>query len=354
MRGVVAGLALALAGTLLPAAPVGAAPDRDVALPLVWQTDFADPSVVEYYDGYLAVGTGAAVPRMRSRGARGPWQPLNPALTTYPSWVLPGDLWAPHLQQVADGSWVLYYSALATGLPPGGRCIGAATAATATGPFAPVGDVPLVCPPRSGLPPASDQLLDRPVDLPASGVIDASVYTERDGRLYLLYKTQGQPSSLRMVLLTPDGLAVAPGKRSRMLLRSPSVVENPALVRQGEHYVLFASEGWYGDCDYRTTYRKSPKKWSWPAASTNLLGPEITGLCGPGGADVVVPRSAHSPGRVRMFFHGWVCSQTPQACPRAFERGRDAALLPVRAMYGVLLDWGESDAPEIAAYLTPN
>ncbi len=348
--GLLISLLLALLAPLQSAPAAAAPPDGDTPTPMIWQRDFADPSVVEYYDGYLAVGTGPAMPRVRSGGSRGPWRDLPSPLTALPAWAVPGDLWAPHLQRVGDGTWVLYYSALVAGLAPGSRCIGAATAPTATGPFTPVGDAPLVCPPTTGTLPASDQLLDRPGDLPASGVIDASVFTERDGRLYLLYKTQGLPSSIRMVLLTPDGLAVAPGKRSKMLLRSNGTVENPALVHQGAHYVLFTSEGYYGDCDYRTTWRKSRQKWRWHVASANFLGPEITGLCGPGGADVVVPRH---PGRVRMFFHAWVCSATPEPCPRGFRRPRDAALLPVRGMYGVLLDWGRSDAPEIAAYLEP-
>lgn len=344
--GIAAGIPAGTATGIPAGAPV---PDGEQARPLIWERDLADPSVVEYYGGFLATGTGPLLPRVRSRGGRGPWQELAPTLTTFPSWVLPGDLWAPHLQQV-EGGWVLYYSALVAGLTPGARCVGVATATTAAGPFTPFGEAPLVCPPRLDVPPAEDQLLDRPGDLPASGAIDASVFAERDGRLYLLYKTQGTPSSIRMVLLTPDGLHVAPGKRSRMLLRSPGIIENPALVRQGSHYVLFTSEGWFGDCDYRTTWRKTERKWRWQVQSANFLGPVITGLCGPGGAGVLIPRRA---GRVRMFFHGWVCGRTPEPCPSGFRRDRDAAMLPVRGMYAALLSWGEDDTPEIAGYLAP-
>ncbi len=356
-RPLLAGLAIVLAGLVVtpsdaadPGSVEAPAARKPVAQPLVWGRDLADPSVVEFNGNYLAVGTGPVISRVRAGGARGRYTDLPTPLTTYPSWVLPGEIWAPDLAQVADGSWVLYYTALAAGLPPGGRCIGAATAATPAGPFTPYGDVPVVCPPRAGYLPASDQLLDRELDLPASGVIDASLFTERDGKLYLLYKTQGLPSTIRMVQLTPDGLSVLPGRHSKRLLRSSQIVENPTLVREGSHYVLFTSEGWFGDCDYRTTYRKSRKRWSWPTRSTNFLGPVITGLCGPGGADVVVPSQG---GPVRMFFHGWTCYQTNQPCPRTFRRDRDATLLPIRGMYGVLLDWGDSDSPQVADYLTP-
>jgi len=348
---VLVGVLTLLTASLAPGPGTAAAePARDTVQPLVYDRDVADPSVVEYYGGYLVTGTGAVMPRLRSRGSRGPWQELPPTMTTFPSWVLPGEQWAPDLHQVADGTWVLYYSGLVGGLNPGARCLGVATAATATGLFMPSGDVPLVCPPRAGAAPAEDQMLNRPVGLPFSGAIDGSVFEERDGRLYLLYKTQGTPSSIRMVMLTPDGLHVAPGRSSRMLLRSPGIVENPTLVRQGSHYVLFTSEGWYGECDYRTTWRKSRQKYRWRTGSTNLLGPLITGLCGTGGADVLVPRRGE---KARIFFHGWVCYQTRTACPSDFRRDTDGGLLPVRGLYGALLDWGRDDAPALAGYLTP-
>jgi len=318
---------------------------------LHWEGNIADPSVVEVDRGYVAVGTGIGLTQWRARGARGPWKPLAAPLTTMPSWVLPGEIWAPDLAPVAGG-WALYYSAPAAGLNPGGRCIGAAFSTLPTGPFTPVGEVPLVCPARVGQPPAEDQLANRS-GLPASGVIDASLFTERDGRHYLLYKTQGTPSSIRMVPLTPDGLHAAAGTASKMLVRSGNTIENPTLIRQtvpgrGSQLVLLTSEGWYGSCDYRTTWRVSTSRWRWPAQGATLLGPAGTGVCGPGGADVVQPRDG---GKARLFFHGWLCFQTDQACPRGFRVDRDGTWLPNRALYGATLTWSRSGAPSIESYL---
>ena len=354
-------LALALALTLAgggstPVAAAGgaaydvpsAARDLTPPRPLIWQTDVADPAVVEYYGGLLVAATGPLLTRVRAPGARGPWTALDPAMVTFPSWVLPGDQWAPDLVKT-DTGWVLYYSAKAAGLDPGMRCIGAATAPTATGPFVPVGDAPLVCPPREGWPAAQDQLRDRATYLPDAGVIDASVFRERNGRLFLLYKTQGMPSTVRMVKLTPDGLHTR--GRSRAILHAKQTVENPVMVRSGKRWVLLVSEGPYTTCDYRTTYRRSGSRWRFARSGHPLLGPALTGLCGPGGADLLEPRDGRAP---RIFFHAWVCQQSDQPCPRGFSVRRDRSQLPRRALYAAKLRFDSGDRPVVGDFLAPH
>lgn len=60
----------------------------------------------------------------------------------------------------------------------GGECLGAAVASSPTGPFTPVGSGPLVCTPELG------------------GSIDASSFTDTDGKHYLLYKTDGNANGI--------------------------------------------------------------------------------------------------------------------------------------------------------------
>lgn len=259
------------------------------------------------------------------------------------------------LHKVA-GRWLLYFAAPVAGLGAEDRCIGVAKADAALGSFVPVGGRPLVCPRRADAPKGWDHVPRFGQGLPLSGVIDPSVFVDDDDELYLSYKTQGLPSTIRLVHLVGRGTRTArdeTGKRvrSREILRSPRTVENPALVRRGRHVVLFTSEGDYGRCRYRTTWRRSEDLWDFSASTRHtLLKQGATGVCGPGGADVVQPR-----GRTLLFFHGWMCRALgPDApCPRGFHIAYDAALKPRRAMFAARIAWNARDRPRILKYFAP-
>ncbi len=278
------------------------------AAPVFRTGGFADPSVVRYDGGYLAISTGRHVQRAISRTPQGPWHRIRPALPHLPRWARSKDqaIWAADLVQTRAGGWRLYYSALVGhGLR---RCIGVATAPTALDQFRPLGRRPLVCPPR--------------------GAIDPSAFTSRRGRHYLLFKTQGLPSTIRLLPLTRDGRHRARHARSRMLLRSRHVVENPVLLQRGKSLVLLTSEGHFGDCQYRTTWRRSRTLHHLRTAHAHsLLRRANTGICGPGGADVVRGGLKHP----LVFFHGWA-------------GGR-------RVMYAMHLHWRHG-APRVRGFLT--
>lgn len=320
--------------------------------PLVWTTDVADPAVTTYDAAgktrYVVTGTGPLLTRLEAGGARAAWQPIAAAPAQNPLWVEPGAQWGPDVFET-DYGWVLYSSAPIAGLAPDARCITAFLGESPTGAFYPVSDIPLVCPPRPSGVAAEDQLVDRSVDLPASGVIDPAVVQTRNGRLYLLYKTQGKPATIRLLPLTPDGQHAA--GPSVEILRTPHTVENPAMVQRGTRYVLFTSEGSYTNCGYTTTYRRSRTITHFRAPSTTLLDRASSHVCGPGGADVVERVTRFKPPQTQLFFHGWVCNQTDKACPSGFSRPRDAHLLPRRALYGVLLDWTKQDHPVVTESL---
>lgn len=277
------------------------------AAPVFRTGGFADPSVARYAGGYLAISTGPHVQRAISRTPQGPWHRIKPALPVLPRWAKRNQaIWAADLVQTRAGGWRLYYSALVGhGLR---RCIGVATAPTARSQFHPLGGRPLVCPPR--------------------GAIDPSAFTSRRGTPYLLFKTQGLPSTIRLLPLTRDGRHRAHHARSRMLLRSRHVVENPVLLQRGRHLVLFTSEGHFGDCRYRTTWRSSRRLDHLRRAHPHsLLRRANTGVCGPGGADVVRGGLNHP----LVFFHGW-------------RGGR-------RVMFAMHLHWRHG-APRVRGFLT--
>ncbi len=314
----------------------------------VLDVDFPDPAVVATRTGLVTYSTGDRVPHAWSRDANGPWRRGSGLLTRRPSWSREGSVWAVDVARV-QGRWLLYYATPVRGLGEHGRCIGVARADSARGPFRPVGSAPLVCPSYARTPLAQDPLLPRDPTLPRAGVIDPSWFRDTDGTAYLVYKTDRIPSTIRIVTLAPDGQAVQGEATSLELVRSTGVIENPVLTRRPEGYVLLASEGDWTRCGYRTSWRRSASLLDWSAAETGMLIDTAgSGLCGPGGADLVEGRDD----RTLVFLHGWTCRDTSRPCagtgkwdhrPRA--RGR-------RSLYAGRLRW-VGGVPEVARWFRP-
>lgn len=330
-------LALLCALALLGPVPTGATTQAARVRPAVEAHGFADPSVVRYGGGYLAVLTGAYVPRAVASTPSGPWTRVDAALPELPTWARSAEVWASDIVQ-ADGQWVLYFSATVRGMGPRGRCIGVATSADPLGTFVPRAR-PLVCPHQAETPRPDDLAgsKGRRRGLPRLGVIDPSAFTDR-GTRYLLYKTQGTPSSIRLLTLTADGTHKRRGTSSRELLRAPGIVENPLLVRHRDDLVLFTSEGYYGGCGYRTTWRRSPGLRHWrPTAPRVLVDHRRSRICGPGGADAV----EDAEGRRTFFLHGWTCWSDRTACPAHRDLERSPGLDPRRSLFAARLEWRE-------------
>lgn len=346
-RGAARLLALLLSvGVLFVAGPASTA---DPVPRPVLNVDFPDPAVVATPGGGLvAYGTGDRVPHAWSRRAEGLWRRGSGLLSHRPSWSRDGGVWAVDVARVR-GRWLLYYATPVKGMGEHGRCIGVARSASARGPFRPVGRAPLVCPSYADTPAAQDPLLPRDPTLPRAGVIDPSWFRDADGSTYLLYKTDRTPSTIRIVALARDGQSVKPGAAGVELFRSDGVVENPVLIRRPEGYVMLASEGDWTRCGYRTRWLRSPLLLDWSTAETGMLmDAATTGLCGPGGADVVEVRG----GRLLAFLHGWTCRGTAAPCAgrgnwdhRPRQRGR-------RAMYAARLGWVDG-VPRVTGWLSP-
>ena len=304
----------------------------------------ADPAVARTDDGYVAVATGRRVRQASSPTPAGEWVAEGAALPgDAPGWITNLGAWAPELHRVGE-TWVLYYSVAARGMPEQQRCIGAATASEPTGPFTYVAR-PLVCTTNR----AGDRVPGRPVS--NAGVIDPSVYQAPGGALYLLYKTQKLPASLRIVRLDGTGTTIKEGAISRELVQSnTAIIEHPLLLRRrAQRMVLFASYRTYNTCQYRTIYMKARSIRAGAfqrAPKRNLLTSGDTGLCGPGGADIAPAGNGQ-----RIFFHGWVCQGTTP-CPGDFnsnqtpQEGR-------RVMYARGLRW-KGSTPRVGAWVTPS
>lgn len=353
-RGAVRRLVLLLAAvglTVVTAVPALAAapPAAEGPVPRpVLGLDFPDPAVVTTPGGLVAYATGDRVPHAWSRRSDGPWR-RGPALLSHrPSWSRDGGVWAVDVARVG-GRWLLYYATPVRGMGEHGRCIGVARSASPRGPFRPVGRSPLVCPAYAGVPTAQDPLLPRDPTLPRAGVIDPSWYRDADGSSYLLYKTDRVPSSLRVVPLARDGQSVRRGAISVELLRSEGVLENPVLTRRAEGYVLLVSAGDWTRCGYSTWWLRSPALLDWSAPETGvLLDAATTGLCGPGGADLVEGRG----GRTLTFLHGWTCHGAPLPCEGTGRWDVRPRARGVRAMYAARLAW-VAGVPRVSGWLRP-
>jgi len=344
-------LAAALTATAL-AAPAHAGRADPPPSPLLWEHGFADPAVALYDGGVVAAATGPNnVIRAAAPGPTGPFTDLPRAVDSWPAWAVPDQaVWAPDLARVGD-RWLLYFAVRVRGVGSQGRCITVAEAPTPDAPFTPVGTRPLVCPVNANTPRAEDRVRGRGPGLPREGVIDPSLFRSRKGRLYLLYRTQGMPSTIRMVRLSRSGVTVPDHQRSRELVRSPGIVENPVLVQRDRRFVLLTSEGWFGHCRYRTLWQRSRSVWDWDASRPQvLLDRATTRLCGPGGADVLQDGSVS-----RLYLHGWVCGEgrtTP--CPKSFTKEADVSTPGQRrALYGVRLRWSSTARPRLGRWLAP-
>lgn len=316
-----------------------AATQRPVPAP-VYGPSAADPGLLRVGSHYYAFMTGGPLAEVaQSRTPGGPWIAQPNALNRWGAWATgTGAVWAPDAWQTSAG-WVLYYAAQAKGFA-GQRCIGTAVADDPGGPYTPA-DTPLICPILGG----EDPVADRPD--PTAGVIDPNPFQDSDGRRYLLYKTQKTPGTIRMVPLSADGLH-SQGELSHELVRHADSIENPVMVKRGDQYVLLASANWFDQCRYSTVWRRSTDPWSFADKQEHvLLDQANTGLCGPGGADVVTGGG----GPDLIYLHGWVCTSDDQPCQ---YDGVVTDPNKRRVMYAARLVWGEDGAtPTVSAFLPP-
>jgi len=221
--------------------PARDAYDGDLGDPFVLPVTGADGKVASF----VAFGTGdwpARVPTARSVDLA-TWQEGPDALPVLPAWA--GEdpknslSWAPAAIQVGD-HFLLYVT-----LPDarsGQQCIGAATSRMAEGPYAGVGDGPLVCQHDLG------------------GSIDPALVRDHDGALHVLWKNDGNsvgaPSSLWEQQLTGDGLALR-GTAHRLLTAGQpwqgDIVEEPAMIAAtGGGWWLFYSGNFFDRPEYAT------------------------------------------------------------------------------------------------------
>ena len=267
----------------------------------VFRADFPDPFVLRAGDLYYAYGTNSVsdnVQTLRSRDLVH-WKRGKDAMPILPPWTLRGRTWAPEVLRRRDGRYVLYFTARSSDI--GLQCVGRAVARSPAGPFVNGGSKPLVCQVGEG------------------GSIDASPFRDARGRLYLLWKNDGnccgKPTYIYVQRLSGDGLRLV-GKRSRIEKNDASwegtTVEAPTMWRHNGRLFLFYSANVYNTEFYAVGYATC-RTVAGPCTDSKD-NPVLSTRCraaGPGHQTVVRDRR----GRTWIVYHAWPPSKIGAATP---------------------------------------
>ena len=211
----------------------------------VYPEDFPDPYVLPVGDDYYAYattnGTTTNIRVMRSEDLLA-WEELGDALPALPEWSVlnAGYTWAPGVTQIED-QFLMYY--VARDADADRQCIGVAVSEDADGPFTDPNDEAFICQTELG------------------GSIDAYPFQDDDGRLYLLWKNDGNCCNLEVALwiqeLSPDGMTLL-GEPVKLIVRDQPwerpLIENPAMVKHNGKYYLFYSGNWWESHQYAIGY----------------------------------------------------------------------------------------------------
>lgn len=201
----------------------------------VYDTNFPDPFILrvgETYHAYSTNDAAANVPTLRSEDLVN-WKKGADAMPDLAPWVTPGKTWAPEVLRREGGGYVLYYTAASTA--EGRQCVGRAVGDSPEGPFVDRAEKPLVCQAREG------------------GSIDASPFVDGDGRLYLLWKNDGnavgRDTYIYAQRMSADGLDLL-GEPVRLFKQDAAwegeLVEAPVMwQRDGEYYLFYSANAYY-------------------------------------------------------------------------------------------------------------
>lgn len=223
---------------------VGAAQPAEPSFVPVHRDNFPDPFVVQHNGEFIAYATNAGVnlPMLTSRDLVN-WAPVTDptkagsdkrrdGLPQLGAWAKEGFTWAPEVFNIG-GRWLLYYTASSRNHDM--QCVGVAAADDPKGPFRDVLGRELICQTKIG------------------GTIDASVFRDTDGKLYIYYKNDGNRVRARTFIwgqqLAADGLSVIGepvqviDDRARWKDR---VVEAPTMIRAPGGLQMFYSAGFFG------------------------------------------------------------------------------------------------------------
>ncbi|KAG8530108.1 uncharacterized protein KY384_005590 [Bacidia gigantensis] len=262
---------------------------RELSNGPVIPSNFPDPALITVDGIYYSFSTnsgGLHIPTATSPDFKSWTVTGTDALPKLPSWAT-GNVWAPDVVQVADGTFVLYFAAT-TSQDPSKHCVGTATSSNVEGPYTP-NDIIFACPLKQG------------------GAIDPAGFLDTDGSRYVAYKLDGNSlgggggcgngngqfsTAIMLQAVEADGVTPT-GSAVQILERGDSdgpLIEAPSLVRSSEGtYVLFFSSQCFNGPNYDVSYATADLVTG-PYTKTPrpllLSGDDNGALNSPGGATV--------------------------------------------------------------------
>lgn len=259
----------------------------------VYAHNFPDPFVLKVGKTYYAYATNSDsvdIPTLHSRDLVH-WTSGSDAFPVPPRWVS-SDIWAPDVFRGSTGKYVMYYAARDSAI--GHECLGRAVAASPAGPFIDRSSKPVLCQASLG------------------GDIDPDVFRDGSGRVYLLWKNDGNccgvPVHLYSQQLSSDGITLR-GKPARLLTNDASwegnLIEAPFIWEHSGKYYLFFSANDYASFSYAVGYAtcKGPLGPCTDGSGNPILSSKCQ-AAGPGGETIV----ADAAGQTWMLYHAWKAS----------------------------------------------
>jgi len=291
------------AGTASPSP--GASPDRSAegsatAAPgegefvnPVIDANFADPFLLRVGDTYYAYATGNLTYNIQVTTSRDlvTWERIREALPRLPLWQpsSKGLTWAPEVIET-DAGFVMHYTGRL--VQEGRQCLAVAVAEAPEGPFVDDSREPLLC------------------QLDLGGSIDSTPFRDEDGRLWLVWKNDGNCCGLRtrfyLQEMTPDGTGLV-GEPTDLGVQNDQpwerhVIEAPTLLRYDGTYYLFYSANDYNSRNYAVGYATSEVlEGPYVDAEENPILASAGSAAGPGHQSIV----ADDDGELWMAYHAW-------------------------------------------------
>lgn len=218
----------------------------------VFAQNFPDPFVLEHDGTFYAYATNGDMGHMPVLTSTDlvEWTAAGNAMPELAPWVESGRTWAPEITELEPGRFLAYYTARDPEI--GHQCIGVAEASDPLGPFVDTSSEPLICQEDEG------------------GSIDASPFTDVDGRHYLLWKNDGNAVEARSWIygqeLASDGLSLV-GEPQRLLTHDQEwedlLIEGASVwIHEGRYYMFYSGNG-YWSSQYGVGY----------AVADSILGP---------------------------------------------------------------------------------